>query len=514
MTDTSAVRPRQRALKAALWSLNSYLLPLIVTLVAMPMLYRRLGAAEFGVYTLALLAPAIASNLDLGLASASVRRTAGLLESDPERTLGTVVASFGVALAGVGVLVGLAILVAAPWLAHSLGFVEVLDAERSRLVLLWCALWAGLTPGLAVPGNLMRAAQQFGPITVVQTAVTVATWGGAIALVMSGAGVVSIVALATIVSLASSVAYFALAWPLLRSARLSLNFAPVREDLRFSGGLFLMQLASMVAYQIDRIVISALLSPAAAGSYALCANLANKLLFAVSSLTAFAFPRAAAMAASGESTGPSKLLQMLARNLLPLVCATLAPALLLAEPFFRLWLGTAYQPELPRLFQLLWIAFALASVSVPGSHVIIGVGISRLSAIFAWVTALTSLALLVMLLPSWGLLGAGAAAIGAFLSSPVFVWYVHRALGSKRDMELLRMCVGCVLGGLAQTGLLWWFAPGVISWPAFLLAGAASMVLFYLLRLILRLLTSEESRLLESCMARLKARTHQDHRRP
>ena len=498
-------RAHQRAIKAAFWSLNSYLLPLLVTLLAMPWLYRKLGAAEFGVYTLALLAPAIASNLDLGLASASVRRMAGLLHADPSRTLGTVVASFGLALVLVGAGVGLAILCAAPWLAGWMGFTETLGEQRSRQVLLLCALWAGLTPGMAVPGNLMRAAQHFGPITIVQTVVTIATWGGALALVTAGAGVVAIVTLAIAVSVASAVAYAAFAWPLVRHLPLHVDWTPVREDIRFSGGLFLMQLASMVAYQIDRVVISALLSPAAAGSYALCANLANKLLFAVSSLTAFAFPRAAAMAASGETAGPSRLLQMLVRNLLPLIASTMVPAMLLAEPFFKLWLGSAYQPELPRLFQLLWVGFALASVAVPASHIIIGLGASRLPALFAWLTALTSIALLVLLLPRLGLVGAGVAAIGALSTSLVFARFVHRRLRSTRDSELPRVLAGCAFGSAAQLALLWRLAPQVDGWLAFLALGGVALPAFYGVRLALRCTTGEESRLLKSALARFGA---------
>jgi O-antigen/teichoic acid export membrane protein len=507
-------RPHQRAIKAAFWSLNSYLLPLLVTLLAMPLLYRKLGAAEFGVYTLALLAPAIASNLDLGLASASVRRTAGLLHADPARMLGTVVTSFGLSLALVGAGVGLAILCATPWLGGWLGFTETLGEQSSRQVLMLCALWAGLTPGMAVPGNLMRAAQLFGPITIVQTVVTIATWGGALALVMAGAGVVAIVALALLVSLASALAYAVYAWPLVRHLPLRVDWTPVREDIRFSGGLFLMQLASMVAYQIDRVVISALLSPAAAGSYALCANLANKLLFTVSSLTAFAFPRAAAMAASGETVGPSRLLQMLLRNLLPLVASTLVPAMLLAEPFFKLWLGSAYQAELPRLFQLLWLGFALASVSVPASHIVIGLGASRLPALFAWLTAVTSIALLVLLLPRVGLVGAGGAAIGAFSTSLLFVWFVHRTLRSTRDPELPRVLAGCALGSAAQLALLWRLAPEVGHWIAFIALGGLAVPVFYAVRLALRCATGEESRLLKSALARLGAQAPLDRPGP
>jgi len=67
---------------------------------------------------------------------------------------------------------------------------------------------------------------------------------------------------------------------------------------RFSVGMFASQAASALVYQGDRILVSAVGSPAMAGANARYANVANKMLAAVVALTSFAFPRAAGLHAA------------------------------------------------------------------------------------------------------------------------------------------------------------------------------------------------------------------------
>ena len=73
-----------------------------------------------------------------------------------------------------------------------------------------------------------------------------------------------------------------------------------KKEMRFAGGMFAAQIASAVVYQGDRILISSFGSPATAGAYALCANLASKPLVAVVAITSFAFPHASGLHAGGE----------------------------------------------------------------------------------------------------------------------------------------------------------------------------------------------------------------------
>ena len=69
-------RPRRLSARA-FWGLASWILPLGVVFVVSPKLLHLLGAERFGVLMIALVTPLVASQIDLGIGVAAVRRLAG-----------------------------------------------------------------------------------------------------------------------------------------------------------------------------------------------------------------------------------------------------------------------------------------------------------------------------------------------------------------------------------------------------------------------------------------------------
>jgi O-antigen/teichoic acid export membrane protein len=260
----------------------------------------------------------------------------------------------------------------------------------------------------------------------------------------------------------------------------------------------------VVAFQLDRLIIVSLASPAAAGIYALCVAVANKSLFAISALTSFSFPRVAAMRGRDEAAEIGSFLQAVLRVALVLVTPIMVPALVLSGPFLSLWLGNAAGDDAVHLLQLLWIGYGIAAVCAPATHVITGTGTSKLAATFAWVTAILLMLSMLVLVPRFGLVGAGFANVFALSSSFVFVAFVRRQLAAPADPKRRRMYTGLVAGMLAQAGVLAVMAPLARSWGMFFLTGLLTLAVFQLVRWSLRSLTGEEVRLINSLISRLR----------
>ena len=98
--------------------------------------------------------------------------------------------------------------------------------------------------------------------------------------------------------------------------------------------------------QGDRMIVAALGSTAMAGLYALCVNIANKSVAAVVAVNSFVLPHAAGLQAAGRDDMRPGLVHALERSVAVLLLPVLVPALLLADTFFRLWLGGFATPEL------------------------------------------------------------------------------------------------------------------------------------------------------------------------
>jgi len=489
--------------RVALTSLASYAIPVVISLVAMPIAFRILGASAFGVLSIALLSPALAASLDFGFTSAAVRRLASVLEGRSEG-LGSALGSYALALATIGVLLGLAVASAAPFLVDWLGFAPVIGAVTGIDLVRLCAAWMALSLALSVPSIILRARQRFGHLTVIQALSTLALWSAAIVLAARGSSLLTVVGSALAISLLSFVACFVLARREVRvRTRLAVDIVLLREDARFTSGLFLAQISSMVAVQLDRVILAALLSPAAAGTYALCVGVANKTLFAIGALTSFAYPRVAAMRGQNMAAEIGALLSVVLRVALVLIAPIILPAVLLTAPFLGLWLGTS-DSDAVQLMQLLWIGYAVAAVCAPATHVITGTGTSRLAALFSWLTAVLLLTGMFVLVPSLGLIGAGIANLIALSSSLAFLTIVRRKLAPPPDREAGRLAFGIAAGCAGQLGFLLATAPLVQGWASFFLVGAGSLVIYQAVRWALGALSSEERRLIHSISMRLR----------
>lgn len=488
--------PRRFSVQA-FWGLASWLLPLIIVFLLAPRLLNLLGPERFGILMIVLVTPIVASQIDFGIASSAVRRFAAELRHG--QVDGPVVLfSYFVVLGAIALLFGAVVAFSSGWLADTLGFSALLGVESATALARWCALWVTVTLATGLPSLVARAAQKFAWLTAVQTLATVVLWVGALLLIDADRPLRDIVVLGILVSvfsaaLMSFAARSAVHW----NGPLSFRLSIATRDMRFASGMFATQIAGAIVYQADRILISSFGSPAIAGAYALCVNLANKPLAAVAAITAFAFPHASGLHSSGARDELSALLHALDRAVTVLVVPLLLPALWLAQPFLKLWIGAYATADLAIAFKVLVIAYALSTAAVPVGHVLAASGRSGPAAAFSWLTATVVVVGIIALVPTYGLLGAVAAILAGMSTSLIFSVVARRALALRRPNGRWRFWAGVSLGAATQAGVLFLLASYVLDWWTLLLVGATGWAAFFLVRAIFKVLTPEEVRLLD-----------------
>ena len=490
--------PAGRFSASAFWGLASWALPLAVVFLLTPKLLYALGAERFGVLMLIFVTPLIAAQLDFGIASTSVRKLAPVLvladgKVDARQTLAT----FGAVLTLIGVVVGGSVWLGAPSISAALGFAAVLGVAEGVELVRACAVWVVLSMATLLPGLVARAAQELVWITAVQTLSAVLLWLGALALARAGRPLTEVAALGAGLSIVSAVSTtFAMRRRVDWSGPIQIDLRPLTGDRNFSAGMFGSQLAGMLVYQGDRVLISAVGSPAIAGAYALCVNVANKTLAAVVALTTFVFPHATALHVKGGRAEIEALVHALDRSVIIIVAPLIIPGSVLAEPFLSLWLGRFSNAELTMAFRILWIAFAIPALAVPIGNVLISSGRATLAACFSWLTVVVVFGSITLLVPAYGLIGAAIAVLLGMSTSFLFSFAARRAMqiGGGAGSRGFYIGVGC--GLLAQSAALTVIGE-IDSWLELLIAALGVWCLFYLVRIVVRLISPEEERLLK-----------------
>jgi PST family polysaccharide transporter len=472
-----------------------WVLPIVVFLLATPVLIAYFGLAGYGVFALASALVVAGASLDLGFATLAIRELARR-RSDAEAFwrhaagLNTIFLGLGFAAA---VLVWLSASAIARWLTWD----EALPENEGTVAVRWMGVWLGFTfinVGLTTG---LRAVERFDLLALLATVLAVATWGAAAAGATWGLGPVGAIVLATAVAalqvLLSSAAQAAVfgrwprwgGWP---------GFEPGAG--RFSGSAFVSQATSLATYHADKAIVSAFLGATPAGLYVAAANIANKPLAFVAALASLLFPRIAALESEGRTFRSARTYLAASRMLLAASTLVITCVFVLADDFLRLWLGAAVSGEVSTSFRILLVAYWLAAFSVAPSNVLAGKGNAHRGAGFALAGGIVTLVGLLILVPRFGLVGAAIAALVGMSQAAIFELWAHREAQAAHQFgrfRLRRTVLALVVsaGGAALATALVSSALAA-TWIALFAAGIAGSFAFAALWFGLGLAAREE----------------------
>ncbi len=390
-------------------------------------LTRLLGPEEFGRYIYAVSWILFISQIGvLGLDTASLRFVSAYEARGEWPALhGFVQRSIQVA-AGVSFVLGGGMLGAVWLLGDRLAPGLVLPIIVASLLLPLLALLQLVVAQLQA---LRRVVLGQGLQGLLRPALIVVGLGGLVGLGWSGG-----TALAAIIT--NTVATFvtvALAWLALRRTLPEpvLSAAPVFVTgmwLRTAVPLFLITAAQLILTQTDILMLGAMVGTTRAGVYAVASQLSTIITFAIMSLNAILAPMIASLHAQGRRAELQRVLTLSSRGVFAFAVPTvliLAAAGSLILRAFGAGFDGAYIP-------LLILSGGQLTIALCGSvgFLLTMTGHERIATVVIGMTALTNVALNLLLIPRYGLVGAAVAtSVATALRSLVLSVYVRRLLG-------------------------------------------------------------------------------------
>lgn len=450
----------------------------LVFIVAAPFLIRLLGKDQFGALTLFILLPQIIVQLDFGLTTSGARAVAIFKAQDKLECVNRIFCEVILALILVAVVFCFIFYFTAQCLFHALHVDQIVTRQLHQFIAAiscWCLL-ALLNAGASVPA---RAFERFKLLAVIQAISAVVFWLGALLLTFAGNGLLVILWWGVIVAvLTLCILIFNIKDAVFTSSIFSEKTTFLKRSqwllpnfLKFGLGTFVAQASSLLTYHADKFLVAALISPSAAGIYTVCNMIASKLLVLVAAIAAFVFPRAVRLNIQG-SIDELKEVYIHATNACVLAAIVFGiPIIALAEPFLRLWLKADYDKEYILVLVLMAIGYIFASFSVVASNVSIGIGRSRIPAIFAILGGAGTLLLCIILAPKYGIIGAaGSAAIG-MSQAIIFNWMVSRQFGNVAAKEMILLLFKVILIGAILIFTVLLLNPLISSWTELFLAG-------------------------------------------
>lgn len=413
----------------------------VLSLAFIPLYIKLMGVEVYGLLGVFMSLGALLSLLDMGLSSTLSRELSRLSTQDNSaQETRNLVRTFELVYWGVGATIGVVIAV----LAKPIATYWISSTGVTHELVENCLVIMGLSiafqwPGSLYSGGLMGLQRQIA-LNAIRSIMAIVQHGGAvIVLVFVSPSILSFFSWQALVGLLTTITLRMWLWKHLpepiQSDRSEFNKAVFSRPLllrnwRFATGVTGISLTTIILTQLDKIILSKMLTLQAFGYYMLAFNVANALHNLVTPLVSALYPRFTQLIAAND-TGNLIILyhkgcQLLSVIVLP-VAITIA---FFSEDLLTIWLGSGVTSQnTHQLLTLLIIGTAMnALVALPYS-IQLAYGWTRL-AFFSNVFAVTFLTpLMIWLVARYQGVGAGWAWI--VLNSGYFIFLIpimHRRL--------------------------------------------------------------------------------------
>jgi O-antigen/teichoic acid export membrane protein len=376
----------------------------------MPYTVRHLGTAEYGLWMLAASMTAYFQLLDLGYGSGLVRHLAAADAQGDTALVNRLLSTFAIVYAGIGLVAGAGIASLVIWALPHFPRLTPSQIAEARFVLVVLGVRVAVGFPMTIFGAATTARQRFALTNLVATAAALLNGALTFGLLALGHRVRAVVTASTAVSLASYVAY---AWaarrafPDFRLRTAAFSTPLVRQVTAFSIYTFVIDLAVQINFNVDNLVIGAAIGTAAVAVFAVALRLADFQRQVCNQLNGLMFPIVVRFNSSNEPRALERLRGLMVdgtRIALTLVLGITVCLMTFAEPLISRWMGPGFDASVLPLCVLAVAGIVLVGQG-PADNILLGTGRHRLVAYVALGEALTNLALSVVLVRYYGILG-------------------------------------------------------------------------------------------------------------
>jgi O-antigen/teichoic acid export membrane protein len=441
-------------------------------------LVRILGSVEFGLVVLSTSIVGYMAFLGLGLPAAFVRQVANYSGRGLHGRLRRLIGSAFLAFAAIGSLGALCLALFATRGGLALLSLPEGAEASARAALLATALVVMLSWPVSVFSSTLIGLQRYPARNAVAGVASLAAAFAAVWTARRGGGAAGVILATGSVVVLSGLAQSLLVRRFVRPAPAGQPAASsppgsavprgvlgeLRPLVRFSLWLLAIDLAGLMMYQTDQILLGTLLSVESITAYYVAAKLHNLVREGNGLLHAALFPLLAEEHGRGNALAEEHAVYRGTRYIAALVVPTALTAMLVAEPFIRIWMGESFVGLAPlaQAFVSYWMVAVLTSMA---GQVALGRGdLSRLGGI-ALGAAVVNVAVSLLLVRHWGVGGVIAGTLVAYgLGLPAQFRFLFPRLGID-GRRFLREVIVPVYGVVAPACAVWWLLLPRVSAP-------------------------------------------------
>lgn len=394
-----------------------------VGILLMPFTVQHLGKAEYGLWMLTASLTAYIQLLDLGYGNGLVRQVTNADALGDEREMNVILSTFLVVYTAIGLCALAVIAVLAVFVLPGFPNLSSDDVRTAQIILMILGARMAVGFPMGVFGAVTTARQYFASTGMIAIVVAVLQALATYVVLSKGYGLIPLVTVTTLIGLTSYIAYALVA----RTAFPGMHLSPrlfsrrqVREVTAFSLYLFMISLAIQLGYNIDNIVIAAFAGTSAVAVYSVAFRIADYQRQLCNQFNGLLFPIVVRFSAVDEMAAMRATLIDGSRVALALITGVTIALFAVADRLVVLWMGADFRDALPPMY-VLGLAGIVLVAAGPLGNLLLARGRHRLVAFSCAGEAVANLLLTLLLVRTYGIVGAAIGTAVSVTMSNVFI---------------------------------------------------------------------------------------------
>ena len=451
MTSNVSSEKRSGALiKDTGWSFLGQVVPILLAIVAIPLLMGKLGIEKFGFLTVAWAVIGYASLFDLGLGRSMTRAVSADLAEGKVGAVESFIATGMLFLFALGALMAAAVLTLRVQIVGDLLQISPSLRVEAEYAMLLLALSIPLVVSTAGYVGVLSAYQWFREINIVRMYLGALTLALPVAVSYFTTELHHVVAAVVIVRVFSNVVYASICrkccgYTLFSGAA---SWSSAKRLLGIGLWLNVSNLVSPLLSYLDRLLLATIVPMSSVAFYTAPYDLLSKTMVFPSALTTVLFPRAAAI--DRLSSEAWSIVTHSTRAIFIVMFPVTLACFLFADHALRLWLGEEMAANGAVVVKILSIGVLFNALAQPAATGIQANGNPRTTALTHLIELPIFILLFSALASRFGLVGAAVAATIRFVADALVMF----ALAAKTMQRRPRLSPGTLLCVAAAAGML------------------------------------------------------------
>lgn len=426
-----------KTLKNSGYLFAGFLLPMVFTIFVTRSLAKNLGVVDFGIYLLVNALSTFVGFVDLGLSSAITKYTAEYQAQNNLQSVRNLLSSARTLFLITGSLGFVIFAVIGQWLLP-LFHIAINSQTHILVVFLLAGAVFFLNTFNLVYGAVLSAMQRFDIATKLSTGSLIVVSLGTIFLLSHNYQLKAIMGLNIIVGFFTTLLTMYYSHKILPDLRLefSFNIPEMKKAYKFGLQTFVSNLAASCLQYLDRLIIPFFLGPSQLPFYSVPGNVTIKIVGVTNSLAGMFFPMASSLAGAGEMEKLKNIYIRAFRNLSVVAAATTIAVILFANKILLYWLGPEYAANGTKILVILAVTYYFISLYIPLQSILLGLGKMSFLIKQSLLMSIINLALLLVLVPKYGILGAAWSYLFAVLPMGYsFYWSERRVFNMQNQFS-------------------------------------------------------------------------------